>query len=150
MVFKVLFGNIIFAHYAIADRHTCYVHRLRIAGDQRMPPGQILVGRPQAVGAGGRKPVEAADAAGLQHNAVGDPDLAIGVVATPACPGIQEPARDVREIDLIGVLVPKLHQAAFAATVAQRLPLLRGQLAKRPLPKRPIGHPSGTRWDEGA
>ena len=120
-------GMYLMDHLA-AHRLTRLMHGGATAGDQRMPFGQGLPLRQQAIGAGGGQPVE------LGNLVVGDLQAvrlffkAVAVVGALAGLGIEQVAGHVGEHQLLGVLVDQLVQAALAAAVAQGLPLGRGHL----------------------
>ncbi len=61
------------------------------------------------------------------------------VAAAPAAP-IEQPARDVGGQQLAGFLVLELVDAAFAASVAQRLPLRAIELRERRILPEPPAH----------
>src|SRR5262249_34692473 len=98
------------------------VDRLRIAGNERVPPVEITPGGDELVGAGRRQPGDGADILRRQAHAILDLGAAIFIVPAPAGGAVQEAAAHVGEIDIAGVLVLELTQAAAAAAVAEALP----------------------------
>src|SRR5262245_25780855 len=107
------------------------MHGLRIARHQRMPPCKIFAFSDQAIGASWRQPLEAAHIARRQPDAILHLRLTMRIIATAATLAIEQPATDVGEHGLVGILVDQLVQAASAATIAQALPLGTGHLRHR-------------------
>ena len=99
------------------------MHRLRIAGDERMPPVQVLALGDQAVAAGRRQPADLRDRLRGEPDAIVDPFGAMPVIPAAARPGVEQAAADIGEIDVFGLLLLELDQAAAAAAVAQAFPL---------------------------
>src|SRR5262249_52155542 len=99
------------------------MHRLRIAGYQRVPPGEILAFRDQAVGAGRWQPLQSPDIARGESHAISHLGLAVRVVTAAAFFAIEELAAHVREQGLVRVFINELVQAAAAAAVAEAFPL---------------------------
>src|SRR5262245_16328329 len=97
--------------------------RFRIAGDQRMPPCEVLAFSHQAVGAGWRQPPEPPDIARREPHAIPYLGMAMGIVAAAARCAVEQLATYVGEQCIISVLINKFVQATAAATVAQTLPL---------------------------
>ena len=112
-------------------------HAGRIAGYQRMPPGERLALVEKAIGAGGRKPAQCTDVVRRQAHAVRHPLGPIRIVAAAAGPEIQKLAGCPRVEKHAGVLVFQLVEAAAAAAVAQAFPLGAGHLAEL------LGRPEG-------
>src|SRR6266567_9285053 len=106
-----------------ADRDSGLMHRLRIAGDERMPPVQVLALGDQAVAAGRRQPADLRDRLRGEPDAIVDPFGAMPVVPAVARPGVEQAAAYVGEIDVFGLLLLELDEAAAAAAVAEAFPL---------------------------
>src|SRR3546814_20043781 len=102
-----------------------------------MPVGQRPPLLAQAVGAALRQPFDIGDLALGQRQTVGDVAAAVLVIAAARGRKVEQPARDIGGIDAPGILILQLVQAAFAAPVAQRLPLPRVQAGERGLTKGP-------------
>ena len=117
-----------FVHHLAAYRLAGLVHGAAVAGDERMPLGQALPFRQQAVGAGRRQPVELGDLVVGDLQAVRLLLEAVDVVGALAGLGIEQVAGHVGEHQLLGVLIDQLVQAALAAAIAQGLPLGHGHL----------------------
>src|SRR5690606_2771078 len=66
-----------------------------------------------------------------QAQAVGHALGAAKIVGAPAQLGIEQPASDAGEVDIAGILVLELGQAALAAAVAERFPLRRRHRLQR-------------------
>ena len=111
------------ADRAAAHRNAGLMDRIRVAGHQRMPPGEVLALGDPAIGAGGRQPVDLPHFRRRQADAVGHAAAAVGVVAAPAGVQVEQAAGDVGEGQRAGVVVPQLVQAAAAAAVAEGFPL---------------------------
>src|SRR5690606_11896686 len=91
--------------------------------DEVMPCGQRLTLTPQAIGAGAGEPAYRLHLLRCQAHAIRNEAAAILVAgALPAVP-IEQAAGDIGGIDAAGILILRLVQAAFAASVAQRFPL---------------------------
>src|SRR3546814_3627783 len=100
-----------------------------------MPVGQRPPLLAQAVGAALRQPFDIGDLDLGQRQTVGDVAAAVLVIAAARGRKVEQPARDIGGIDAPGILILQLVQAAFAAAVAQRLPLPRVEAGERGLPK---------------
>ncbi len=101
---------------------------VRVAGDQRMPPGQVFAVRHQPVSAAGREPFECGGCFGGEAHAVGYLFMPGFVRAAAAGADIEQFAGDARIDDFAGVLVFEFQKAAARAAVAERLPFLMGHL----------------------
>ncbi len=87
-----------------------------------MPPHEILTIGHEAIGASWWQPGNGLDQFGREFHAVGNVRVTLGVVRAEAGASIEKPAGDVSEVDIRGVLIFQLDQAAAAAAVAQALP----------------------------
>src|SRR5262249_41160751 len=97
---------------------------LRIAGDQWMPPVEIVTICEAAVGAGGRKPDDSIDVPGGQPDAVLHLRRTVLVAAAAASFAVEQPATHIGKIRARGVIrILELGQAAAPAAVAQAFPL---------------------------
>src|SRR5882757_11378649 len=144
--------DLILRNHPSAGRDSRLVHGFRVTRDQGMPPVEVLLQMDQPVGAGLGEPVH------LFHNLWGELDavrhdlLAVLVVPAARGLGVQKLAASVGLGQFPGALVFELVDAAHAAAVAQRFPLLLGHLGERlALPERELifgGGPPGTS-DEG-
>ncbi len=112
------------------------MHRVGIAGHQRMPPRQVLAVRQAAIRAGRRQPVDRAHFRRCQGHAIGHAAVAMRVIAALAGFQVQQAARDIGERQRAGVVVAQLVQATAAAAVAERFPLVVGHLLQRSWPSR--------------
>src|SRR3546814_20154186 len=88
-----------------------------------MPVGQALPRRAQPIGAGRWQPVDIADVRHRQPHAFADEGVAVAIVRTLPARAIEQPAGDVGSDQRTGFVILELVDAAFAAAVAQRLPL---------------------------
>ena len=122
------------------------MNAVAIAADQIMPVGQRFASFAQHISAGRRQPFETADFALGQPQTVGHERSPVLVVATLRRLHIEQFARDIGRINPAGVVILDLVQAAFAATVAKRLPLRVVQCFERSLPERQDGHLTGPIW----
>ena len=111
-------------HSPAADRDAGLVHSRRVAGDERVPPEQVPPLCHEPVGAARRQPVDLGQRRGRERNAVRHLVAAPFVIAAAAGLQVEEAAGDVGEGKLVGVLVAQLVQAAPAAAVTQRFPLV--------------------------
>ena len=128
---------------AAADRDPGAMHRRGIARDERMPPVERLTGCELAVSASRRQPIERPRVAGTQRNAIGYELVAAPVTLAAAAVAIEQLAGDVGVRDLARGFVLKLLQAAPAAAVTERLPLVVSELGELlALPERPRFHAS--------
>ncbi len=89
------------------------MHRLGIARDQRVPPGQILLLMDQFVGAGFRQPIDAAEISRGQLHAIRHDVLAIGVVLAAAAAKIELLAGDIGEQHLVGIGIAQLDRGSI-------------------------------------
>ncbi|EOQ80274.1 hypothetical protein K652_12161 [Pseudomonas aeruginosa VRFPA02] len=103
---------------------------LRVAADQMVPERQVLAFGNQAIAAGRRQPLELVGLRRGELDTVGDETDALGVVGAAAALQVEQLAGDTRVVDAAVVLVLELLQAAQAATVAQRLPLVLVELGE--------------------
>jgi hypothetical protein len=117
-----------------------------------MPFRQRLIIPAQNIGAGFGQPIHCPQLCGGQPDAVGHMGKAVFIIRTFRFPPIKQAARHVRHIKIAGFLVLQLMKAAFAAAIAQSLPLAAIQRVQRALPKavrgairaqRPFTLPSG-------
>jgi hypothetical protein len=116
------------------------VHAVPVARDQRMPRIEVLPFGNEAIGAGAGQPCDGAHVLRRQPHAVGHDRKPIRIVLAAAPLRVEQSAADAGEVDLAGVLVLELGQAAFAAAVAERFPLGGGHLLQRlGFPER-LGH----------
>jgi len=90
------------------------MHGVGITRDQRMPPIEIAALGDQFVAAARRQPVQGADVFGRQPDAVRNLGRTIRVVLAGAGARIEQFAGDMGEIDLAGILILELFQAARA------------------------------------
>ena len=134
----VVFGQIVVeGGYAAANRDARFMHRVAAAADQMVPPVEIVALGNQPVGAGRRKPVDRPDGLGGQLHAIRHDRPSIVVILAAAGSRIKQAASHGGPVDFACVLVLELGQAAFAAAVAKRLPLLgRHRLERQALPER--------------
>ena len=96
-----------------------------------MPPIEVAPLRDQFVAAARRQPVQGADVFRGQPDAVRNLLGAVRVVLAAAGAGIEQFAGNVGEIDLAGILVFQLLQAAPRSAVAQAFPFGAGHLFQR-------------------
>ena len=96
-----------------------------------MPPIEIAALGHEFVAAARRQPVQGTDIGGRQPDAVRNQVGTVLVILSGAQPGIQQLAGNVGEIDLAGILVLELFQAAARAAVAQAFPFGAGHLLQR-------------------
>ena len=100
-----------------------------------MPVWKWLAGRPQPVGAGRWQPFDLVDIAGGQPDAFGHMGTPIRIIEALAGTAIEHTARNIGGDQLACILIFELVKTAFAATVAQSLPLAAIERLERPLPK---------------
>lgn len=84
-----------------------------------MPPGQVLAGRDEPVGAGRGQPGDGPDIFRIQPDAVGHLGETVFIILAAAGAGIEQCAANGREINPPGVFVLELGETALAAAVAQ-------------------------------
>jgi len=125
----------IFADRPADDRLARAVHRLAITADEIMPVGQRFALGAQAIGAALRQPLEVVDLCLGQCQAVGNMAAAVLVIAAARSGKVEQAARDIGGIDAARILILQLVQAAFAAAVAQSLPLPGVEAGERRFPK---------------
>ena len=128
MKFKL--PRIVFADRPAARRLARLVDRLAASRDQIMPVGQRLAFAAQAIGAGRRQPVELVELGRVELHAIGDLRLRLRIIGAAAVAPVEQFAGDVGRVELAGLLILELVQAAAAAAVAQRFPLAAVELAK--------------------
>lgn len=119
-----------FRYGAVSYRHAGPVNRFGIAGDQRMPLGQVPALGDPPVGAGAGQPTQFCNVVRFQLEAIGHEDMAQLVVGTTAGTGIQQKTCHPGIIDFSGGWVLKFLQAAAAAIVTKGFPLVVAQLLK--------------------
>ena len=120
-VLELLFADVILA-CADPSAHgdAGLVDCLRIAGDEWMPPVEIVAVRKAAVCAGGRKPDDPIDVPGGQPDAVLHLRRTVVVAAATASVAVEQPATHIGKIGARGVVrILELDQAAAPAAVAQ-------------------------------
>lgn len=122
VVFVVLNLDPCLGYSPPTHRHAGLMHRVRITGNKRMPPVEVLPFAHQTIGASRRKPGQRPHFLRRQLDAVGHVLRPVGIVAAPAAGIIQQLAGDVGPDNLTGVPVLKLVEAAAGTAVAQRLP----------------------------
>src|SRR5216684_5977937 len=138
--------DLVLGNHPSAGRDSRLVHGFRVARDQGVPPIEVLAEMDQPVSTGLGQPVHLFHHLWGELDAVRDDLLAILVVPAAGRLGVQKLAAGVGLGEFPGVLVFELVDAAQAAAVAQRLPLLLGHLGERlALPERQVlgGGPTG-------
>ena len=134
-------ADIVLGKRATPHRHAGEVDAVAIARYQRMPPIEIAPFANQAVGAGGGQPAQLEHLGRGEADAIVHPLGAVLVVGAAAGFEIEQPAGHIGVRDFAGVLILRLDQAAFGAAVAQRFPLLSGELVEGfLLPERDVVH----------
>ncbi len=127
----VMFLHALLRAGEVAHRNAGLMHRLRVAGDERMPPGKPAAFLHAPVAAGRGKPGQRAHLFRRQVDAVGHLREAVFVVRAAALADVEERAGKPRQDDLARVLVLQLVQAAAAAAVTEPLPLFGGHVFQR-------------------
>jgi hypothetical protein len=145
VVLPFVFAEAFFGVDLALNRNAGLDHSARIAGNERMPPGERPPRCDQPIGTCRRKPIEFTDIAGRELDAIRNPFGAVVIVAAAAASRIEKLAGKVGEKDAPGVLILELDQAASPAAVAERLPLLRRHFEQRL--RLPEGLVSGHRGD---
>ena len=112
------------------------MNSLRIAADKIMPFRQRHAIRPQLIGAGRGQPLDILQHRLRQAQAIWDKSLAPPVVLAAGAMRIEQLARYIGGIDAACILIFDLVKAAFAAAVAQCLPLRAVEGRERLLPER--------------
>lgn len=112
------------------DVHARSANRLCIARHQGMPCGQIFSFRQQAIGAGGRQPVELGESR-PKIQAIWHQLAARIVSGATARRNIEQAASQFREEDFLCVLILDLVQTTFCAAVTQGLPFRLTHLGQR-------------------
>ena len=110
-------------------------HRVAIAADEIVPVRQRAAFGAQAIGAGPGQPADIVDDAQRQPQAIRDEGLAVLVIHAACGLRVEQPAGDIGVLDLAGVFIFDLVQAAASATVAQGFPFRRIEIGQRPLPE---------------
>ena len=96
VVLKVLVGHVHLRRAdAAAHRDAGGVNRFGIAGDQRMPPVEVLALGEEHIGAGRRQPVDGFEGFRRQAHAIVDLFEPVRIVAAAAGFAVQQPAADV-------------------------------------------------------
>jgi len=114
-----------------ADGHAGLVDARRTSGHQGMPR---IEGQPvadEAIGAGRRKPRDAAHRLRRQPDAIGHLLLPSGIIPAAASEAVEKRATDIRVEDLAAILVFQLEEAAAATAVAEAFPLGGGHRLQR-------------------
>src|ERR1700743_1080983 len=96
--------------------------RIRVPGNQWMPPIEVAAFRYETIAAAWRQPVQRADIGRSQSDAIGNLVGTMRIIPASAETCIQKLAGNVSEIDFAGILVLKLLQTAARAAVAQAFP----------------------------
>src|SRR5690606_16600162 len=107
------------------------MHRFGIARNERMPPEQGFALIDPAIGAAARHPAKVRDNVRRQRDAIGHKARAFLIAGALACAEIEQPAGDIGIGKLKRVFIFQLEKAAFAAAVAERLPLFARHIVKR-------------------
>ena len=124
MIHKILQMDLMFERfYPSAHGYAGLVDSFRIAGNERMPPRQILTICNQSIRTSRWQPGEAADLLRRQAHAVSHLLGAACIIRAAAALHIQEGAAHIGAVDSAGVFVLKLDQAAASATIAEGFPL---------------------------
>ena len=111
------------------------MNAVTISADQIVPIGQRLARVAQNVRTGRWQPFEVADFALSKAQTIGHKRSPVLVVAAQCGFDIEQFARDVGRVNPAGLVVFDLVQAAFAAAVAQCLPLSPIECFERGLPE---------------
>lgn len=124
----------------LGDRPAAYrlaggMHRLAIAAHQIMPGRQRFVVRAEAIGAGAREPGDILDIARGKPDAFDDIGAAVLVIAAETGLAIEQATGNICRVEIAGILILDLVQAAFSAAVAQRFPLRTVERRERLLPE---------------
>src|SRR5690606_13265054 len=90
---------------AAAHGYTRRMHRLRIAGEKRMPPVEVPALLDEPITAGRRQPAQRLHLLDRQPYAVRHMALAVGIIGASAAVAVEQPAADVGPDDLAGILV---------------------------------------------
>jgi hypothetical protein len=99
------------------------VHRRGIAGDERVPPVEVVPVRQPAIGTGWRQPDDPIDVSGRKPDAILHLGCPIGIVVAAAGLTIEKAATDIGKIGTRGIIgIFQLDQAAAPAAVAEALP----------------------------
>ena len=109
--------------YASANGDSGFMNGIRAARYQRMPPEQVLAFGETAICAACRQPTDGPHIGGCQPHAIRDFLEPVGIVGATASGLVEKPAADRGPMDFAGVLVLQFCKAAFAAAIADRLPL---------------------------
>ena len=125
------------------DRHASVMNRFTATADQIMPIGQRFTRRAQHIGTGRGQPDIIVNFVGCQAKAFGHDGLAPPIICALAGRQIKQFARDIGGINPPRIFVLNLIEAAFAAAVAQCLPLRAIKAFNRCLPKGRLGHING-------
>ena len=104
-----------------------------------MPGRQGQIPGAQFIGAAVRQPVKFLELVAGQPDAIGDMKFAVAIVAAPRLLEIEQFAGDIGHVNLTVVFIFGFQQAAFAAAVAQSLPLPAIKRFERRFPERLIG-----------
>lgn len=136
-ILELIVGDDFFGNHAIADANARGVHAFEGATDERVPGREVSAFGDFSVTACWREPVDFTRDGRCELHAVMHNSKAAGVVAALARLGVQELAGNAGEVKFAGVFVFKLMNAAEAAAVAERLPLVVGHLLQR------FGFPEG-------
>ena len=116
-------ARIVFRYCPAPDGSACAVNRIAISANEIMPIRQWLVLGAQHISAGFWKPVHRLELCRSQSDAFGHIGMAVLIVRTTSAVPIQQAARDIGGMQFPRILIFKFVDAAFAATVAQGLPL---------------------------
>jgi hypothetical protein len=121
----------------VVNRNPRLVNRLRVAGDQGMPPFQSSSVRQNAIGAGFWQPFYSPDIIRCQSDAVRNQLAPVAVVGTSASFNVQKITGHPGIMDAAGFPVFELLEAAATASVTERFPLRSGHIMQR------RGYPKG-------
>src|SRR5215510_3782932 len=132
VVLQIVVGNLAFrALHAPTHGDASFMHGVGIARDQRMPPIEIAAFGDETIATARRQPAEGSHIFGSEANAIGNLGGTVLVILAGTGARIEQAAGDVGEVDLAGILVFELFQAAARATVAQALPFGVGHFLQR-------------------
>ena len=128
-----------FAQCPTAHRNSGFVHSVRRARDEGMPPLQTTALFDAPIAAARWQPIEGANFLRVDGNAIGNLDVPVGIIAAPARADIKQTAGQPCQVNFVSIFVLQLDQTTAATTVAEAFPLGAGHFLQRfVFPKRNI------------
>ncbi len=133
---QLILRNIVLGRSGAAAQETPALWTVSREPRNRVVPGiKVLAFVDEAIGAGGRQPFDLAHPLGGQLDAIRHLGLAAGVVGTTAGVCLEQPADDIGEMNLAGVLVLQFDEGSSGRSRRTGLPIPPGSGPPAPFSK---------------